>query len=139
MGKSDDDDKPKKAFQIKMTIWDDGAVDCDVREYRKLGTGRGAPTLCGPLMPNEFMSALKGYGVNAAGVSSTIKCELALDTVNKLFDKKSDPVTLDVQPTSTKDTTPSTEEDQQTKQSDDFGLPEGLNFDDIEIDGEKND
>lgn len=35
--------KPKKAFEIKVVVWDDGEVDTELYEYRPNPSGRGAP------------------------------------------------------------------------------------------------
>lgn len=35
--------KPKKAFEVKVIIWDDGEVDAELNEYRPNPSGRGAP------------------------------------------------------------------------------------------------
>lgn len=37
------DDKSKKLFSVTYIIWDDGEIDAKLVEYRKIGTGRGAP------------------------------------------------------------------------------------------------
>lgn len=81
MGKDNQEekeDKPKKAFSIKGVVWDDGGVDLIIQEYRKLGTGRGAPTLCGPLSPSEFGKALRDMGLNAQGVLQSISFDVGI-------------------------------------------------------------
>jgi hypothetical protein len=35
--------KPKKAFEIKVIIWDDGEIDSEMVEFRANPSGRGAP------------------------------------------------------------------------------------------------
>lgn len=35
--------KPKKSFEAKITVWDDGEVDVEMYEYRDNPSGRGAP------------------------------------------------------------------------------------------------
>lgn len=35
--------KPKKAFEIKVVVWDDGEIDSELYEYRQNPSGRGAP------------------------------------------------------------------------------------------------
>lgn len=76
MSDEEREEKPKKAFQLKIVVWDDGEVDTDIREYRKLGTGRGAPSLCGPLKPKQFIDELGNYGISADTVFDTIKNDI---------------------------------------------------------------
>ncbi len=35
--------KPKKSFEIRVVIWDDGEIDSELYEYRQNPSGRGAP------------------------------------------------------------------------------------------------
>lgn len=35
--------KPKKSFEAKIVVWDDGEVDVELYEYRDNPSGRGAP------------------------------------------------------------------------------------------------
>ena len=35
--------KPKKAFTVVHTVWDDGEIDTEMYEFRKNPSGRGAP------------------------------------------------------------------------------------------------
>lgn len=35
--------KPKKQYEIKVIIWDDGELDSELTEYRQNKSGRGAP------------------------------------------------------------------------------------------------
>lgn len=35
--------KPKKQYEIKVIIWDDGEIDGEMYEYRQNKSGRGAP------------------------------------------------------------------------------------------------
>jgi hypothetical protein len=35
--------KPKKAFEIKVVVWDDGEIDTELYEFRENPSGRGAP------------------------------------------------------------------------------------------------
>ena len=41
--KEEKEQKPKKAFEIKVTVWDDGEIDSEMYEYRQNPSGRGAP------------------------------------------------------------------------------------------------
>jgi hypothetical protein len=43
MAKEEKEEKPKKAFEIKVIIWDDGEIDSELYEYRQNPSGRGAP------------------------------------------------------------------------------------------------
>jgi hypothetical protein len=38
-----EDNKPKKLFEVKFTVWDDAEIDGELYEYRKTNSGRGAP------------------------------------------------------------------------------------------------
>jgi hypothetical protein len=76
------EEKPKKAFLIKTIVWEDGEVDCDIREYKKIGSGRGAPTLCGPLNKQELKDALSDLGLSAEGVLDTIGIDLGIKGVD---------------------------------------------------------
>jgi hypothetical protein len=78
MSDEDKEEKPKKAFQIKAVVWDDGEVDVDIREFRKLGTGRGAPSLCGPLSPDEFKKYLKLMSLSPDGVCEALAEEIGI-------------------------------------------------------------
>lgn len=79
MSDEEKEEKPKKAFQIKIVVWDDGEVDADIREYRKLGTGRGAPSLCGPLSSKDLTKALKNMMISPEAVRESIAIELGID------------------------------------------------------------
>ena len=80
MSDEETSEKPKKAYQIKVLIWDDGEVDCDIREYRKIGTGRGAPTLCGPLKAKELLDKLEFMGIDPKGVCEAMAEELGIES-----------------------------------------------------------
>jgi len=41
--KEEKEEKPKKAFVVVHTIWDDGEIDTEMYEFRKNPSGRGAP------------------------------------------------------------------------------------------------
>jgi len=89
MSDEEKEDKPKKAFQIKIVVWDDGEVDADIREYRKLGTGRGAPSLCGPLSAKDLTKALKNLMINPVGVRDSIAVELGIESDESVsYDKE---------------------------------------------------
>lgn len=77
------EEKPKKAYLIKVIVWEDGEIDADIREYRKIGSGRGAPTLCGPLSSTDLEKGLKNYGLNVDGIKDTIATELGINTDTK--------------------------------------------------------
>jgi hypothetical protein len=84
MGKHEDaeqikEEKPKKAYMIKIVVWDDSEVDCDIREYRRNGTGRGAPSLCGPLDSEKFIECLKRQGMSAFGITQQIAMYTGVD------------------------------------------------------------
>lgn len=133
--KEEKEDKPKKAFSIKTIVWTDGGVDCLVQEYRKLGTGRGAPTLCGPLTPSQFIKALKDMGLNAQGVLQAISMDVgitkdlqsmkAIDVIQKIEEDTSEDAPTPQAKKSSKKAETSSDEN-----ADD--IPESLNFDEDE-------
>lgn len=41
--KEEKEQKPKKAFEIKVIVWEDGEIDSEMYEYRQNPSGRGAP------------------------------------------------------------------------------------------------
>lgn len=41
--KVEKEEKPKKAFEAKIVIWEDGEMDVEMYEYRQNPSGRGAP------------------------------------------------------------------------------------------------
>jgi hypothetical protein len=49
------EEKPKKAFVVVHTVWDDGEVDSELYEFRKNPSGRGAPGKW-RLKPVEFVN-----------------------------------------------------------------------------------
>lgn len=118
----EESEKPKKAFQLKVIVWDDGEVDCDIREYRKLGTGRGAPALCGPLSPNDFKKSLDQYGLDSDGVCGSIAIEVGID------DEEAD------QPSVKATHVPETRSEVENDEIDDPDLDDLPDFDGIEED-----
>lgn len=43
MNEEKENNKPKKLFEVKFTVWDDAEIDGELYEYRKTSSGRGAP------------------------------------------------------------------------------------------------
>lgn len=41
--KEEKEQKPKKAFEAKIVVWEDGEMDVEMYEYRQNPSGRGAP------------------------------------------------------------------------------------------------
>jgi hypothetical protein len=41
--KAEKEEKPKKSFEAKIVVWDDGEMDVEMYEYRQNPSGRGAP------------------------------------------------------------------------------------------------